>query len=127
MRRFALMLPLLALCVTGPARAATSCEVFATDYPGTAGDCRYTAAGAGIYEVESLSGFIILASSDGGVTYHTLVSHSGHSSDPLSAAVAQSGTLDTKAGDLVVVGVAVMTSDTPRLRFQDGHVKAGDA
>lgn len=152
--RFLLVVSLgLSLFAASPARAANSCYVVATGYPGTPGDCRYVATSPnGTYEVATYSGFIISASSDGGLHYRTLVSHIAHGNDPTSGIAITTGTYKVNVGDIVVAAIALehftspaigvpgllpppLPSVTPPVTiappmtftFQDGAISAGDA
>lgn len=103
------------------------CEVVATGYPGTPGGCRYTAGGPGTFDVQTISGFIISASSDGGKTWRTLTSQPGQHNDPLSGVVVRQGVLASKKGDIVVAAITIGSMDTTdgTLRYQDGRIHAG--
>ena len=112
-----------------PARAANYCTVVATGYPGTPGDCRYVATSAsGTYAVETLSGFIISASSDGGLHYRTIVAHIS-SGDATGGMFASAGQFEVKVGDIVVAAIAHARAPGPNgtTTIQDGHITVTDS
>lgn len=125
MRKLVVVLLVLFL-VAPPATAAGGCEVFTTGHPSQPGNCRYVASGPGSYEVRTLSGFRIMASSDGGASWRTLAARVSERNQPHTGIVYGSGTLDTKAGELVDVAIGIGTQDTSfgTLRYQDGWLRA---
>jgi hypothetical protein len=128
-KRIALVATAVLGLALGCARAAPpGCQVIA--YGVNSGSCEYYSQGPGTYEVETVSGFRIRASSDNGVHWTTLVYQTAGPNNPASGIGYMTGPLDTQPGQLVdvaiQVGAIIKPDGTPAYRYQDGRIKAGD-